>query len=472
MARVAFLQSFWFEFLGPMYISSYLKKHGHQVELFLSNGSTERLVSEVLAYDPQIIAFSCTSGSHQWASVIAGEIQKKRKEILSVMGGPHPTFYPEAIHQPHIDVIVQGEGEEAMLDIVEAVVAGQSIDSIANTIHLKDGKMVINPVRSLIDELDVLPPPDRSLYYKYTYLRKNPNKHVITGRGCPFQCTFCCNKAYKELYAGKGKVVRRHSVARVIDDIRELRDRYGLSTVRFDDEVFILSPRWIGEFLECYEREIHLPFSCLLRADLLTKELGRALKNAGCYIAYFGIESGNDALRNEVLKKKVTREHILNTAAILRECGIKSGTFNMLGLPGESLDNAFETVTLNQEIRADLPWCSVLQPYPRTELEEIAVRQGYIDRETTHVEALSNSYFNRSIIKNPHARELENLQKFFFIVVKFPRLTKLVRRLIFIKPNIVFDMVFQVTYAYRYIKTYRISLVRIVLTALKMKGHF
>lgn len=469
MAKIAFIQNFWFEFLGPMYISSFLKTHDHDVELFMCD-DISKTVTEVFKYDPDVLAFSCSSGSHQWVSSISGAI-KKRKDIIAVMGGPHATFYPEAILQEHVDILVRGEGEETMLEMVETLERGEDYSQIQNLVFNQNGSIVQNPVRPLIEDLDSLPSPDRTLYYKYDYLRTNPNKHFITGRGCPYHCAFCCNKSYKELYNKKGKLVRRHSIERVINDIEELRDRYGFKALRFDDEVFILSPDWLSEFLDTYATRIGIPFSCLIRADLLNEDMAKRLKNAGCYIAYFGIESGNDSLRNKVLKKRVTREDIIRTAHLLKSVGIKSGTFNMLGLPGETIENAFETITLNQEIKADYPWCSILQPYPKTELETEAIRDGYLD-EASNANTFSSSYFNKSVFNNKSTEQLENLHKFFYLAVKYPALQPVIRRLIQMKSNFLFDFIFQITYAYRYIKTYRISWLRLVTYAFKMKNHF
>ncbi|MBN2385035.1 B12-binding domain-containing radical SAM protein [bacterium] len=469
MAKVAFVQNFWFEFLGPMYLSSYLKAHGHQVELFMSD-RIDTCVSEVEAFDPNIIAFSCSSGSHQFASHFAAAF-KARRSVYAVMGGPHATFYPAAVKQDQIDLLVRGEGEEAILELVEALEQGRDYRQIRNLVYREGEQIVQNPVRPLIEDLDSLPSPDRGLYYKYKYLRNNPNKHFITGRGCPYQCTFCCNKSYKTLYHGLGKMVRRHSVERAIGDIVALHRDYGFSALRFDDEVFILSPDWLSTFLECYTEQVHIPFSCLIRADLLKEDMARLLKRAGCYIAYFGIESGNEHLRNEILKKRVTRADIVTTAKLLEQFGIKSGTFNMLGIPGETVEMAFETVKLNQEIRADYPWCSIVQPYPDTELEKIALDMGCL-HQAGSIDTFSSSYFNKSVIDNPFSEQLENLHKFFYVLVKFPLLEPFIRRLIKMRSNILFDFIFQITYAYRYIKTYRISWIRLATYALKMKSHF
>jgi len=156
MAKVAFIQSFWFEFLGPMYISAYLKAHHHHVELFMGDARTH-VVDDVLAYKPDIIAFSVTSGDHHWISPVARAIKKKR-DVVSVMGGPHATYYPEAIKQDGIDLLVRGEGEETALELIKALENGRDVKKIKNVVYLEENEPFINPLRPLIENLDCLSP--------------------------------------------------------------------------------------------------------------------------------------------------------------------------------------------------------------------------------------------------------------------------------------------------------------------------
>ncbi|MBN2054043.1 B12-binding domain-containing radical SAM protein [bacterium] len=470
MARVLFLQNFWFEFLGTMYLSAILKQDGHQVDLFIEGGESD-LMASVAAFKPDLVGMYCTTGDHIWALRTAARV-KTVSGARIILGGPHPTFFPEIIEDTHIDYVCRGEGEEAVRELARALDGGLPDSAIRGLWTKSDGTVHRNELAPPLRDLDELPLPDRDIYYKrYELLRENPSKHFITGRGCPFTCSFCCNKAYNELYRNCGPIVRRHAPERVITEILAVADKYPLKSVRFDDEVFLLKPSWILAFLEMYRQRVNIPFTCLIRADLTTEENISAMSRAGCYAAYFGIESGNDRLRQEVLKKTITRDAIMRTAHYLHKYGIAIGTFNMLGIPGETLDEAMETVAINQRIRTEYPWASIVQPYPRTELLEIARERGVLE-EDLRPEDFSASYFNRSVIKNPQQDQLINLHRLFYIAVKAPPLLPMIRLLIMLPPNKLFDLLFSASFGYRYIKTYRVPVLRLLKAARYLKDRF
>ncbi len=474
MARIAFLQNFWFEFLGPMYISSVLKEAGHEVRLFIGS-DPKSLVRQCADFKPQVAAFSVSSGSQAFAYRVGSAFQEAFGSF-TIMGGPHPTFYPDAVKPKGIDAICKGEGEMAMRDLAEAIDHGLGNGAVAGIPNLwvKQGQEIVrNDVRPLIDDLDAIPPPDRSLYYsRYPFLRDNPNKHFITARGCPYDCTFCSNKGWNDMYAGKGAVLRHPSVSRVVDEIVDVRDRFGIRTVRFDDDVFTLDKRYIRELLSQYKEQVRLPFTCLVRADNTDEEIASLLASAGCHMVYFGIESGDAKLREEILKKGVSDEQIVEAGRLFHRQRIRIGTFNMLGIPGETLADAEKTVKLNQTIKTDYPWCSVLQPYPDTDVERFARDKGYLAPDVCP-DDFGTSYFNRSIIaNNQDGRALENLHKLFFLAVKVPSLWPIIRRLVRLPKNPLFDAVFRLTYGYRYIKTYRISVPRLLQTAWRLRRQF
>jgi anaerobic magnesium-protoporphyrin IX monomethyl ester cyclase len=471
MARVLFLQNFWFEFLGTMYLSAVLKQDGHACDLLIEGGEKDFL-GAIRACEPDLIGFYCTTGAHLWATETAARIKRELPGVRIALGGPHPTYFPDVVEHPAIDFVCRGEGEMAMRELARRLSAGEPCNDIPNLWAKSDGQVHRNPVGMLLRDLDALPYPDRALYYRrYRLLRDSPNKHFITGRGCPYSCSFCCNKAYNELYRGSGPVVRRLSPQRVLDEINSVAAEYPLKAVRFDDEVFLLKPSWLKEFLAEYRRQVGIPFTCLIRADLADAQRVRWLREAGCYAAYFGIESGDECLRNRVLGKRISRDEILSTAAALRREGISIGTFNMVGIPGETLEQAYETVRLNQLVRTDLPWCSIVQPYPATELLDYAVAEGYIEPGMA-AESFCQSYFNRSVVKNRDTNELVNLHKFFYIAVKAPWLFPLIRLLVKLPPNRLFDWVFSATFAYRYMKTYRVPFLRLLRAAVFLKDNY
>jgi radical SAM superfamily enzyme YgiQ (UPF0313 family) len=439
MARIAFAQNILFEYLGLMYISSWLKSNGHECEMFIKLGSDESLAKDIIRYSPQVVAFPCLTGSHSWCLSLAKILKEKNPKLMTLFGGPHPTFYPGIINEPEVDVICRGEGEYALLDLANSLDKKENPSLTAN-LWVKDIDVVTqNEVRPLIPDLDKMPFPDRQLYYrKYPFLNIS-RKTFLTSRGCPYKCSFCFNHILQKIYQSKGTYLRRRTVKNVIEEINGVKRKYGLRTVYFQDDTFVLSRDWVMAFLEVYKKEVNLPFICLIRADLTDEKLIGALKGAGCVKVYFGIESGDRELRNSLLQKNITDEMIIQTAGWLKKYRIGFRTYNMIGLPGETLNQAFKTVDLNVRIKTDYPWCSVYQPYPETELGAYALEQGMLN---CSCDKIRPSFFKDSILRSPWKKELLNLQKLFFYAVKFPRLKNLIKKAITFPPNFLFDLLF------------------------------
>jgi radical SAM superfamily enzyme YgiQ (UPF0313 family) len=184
---------------------------------------------------------------------------------------------------------------------------------------------------------------------------------------------------------------------------------------------------------------------CLVRPDQLEEESVAALQRAGLRNAFFGIESGDEHVRNEILKKSVKDSCIYRAARLLRKYGIRFRTYNMVGLPGETLEQALRTVEINVAIRTDFPWCSLFQPFPGTELAEYAYELGLLTEAPEDFACAS--FFQDTALKSPTATELVNLQRLFYFAVRFPQLLPFIRRLIRLKPNPVFDVLFLLGYA-------------------------
>ncbi len=469
MARIAFVQNIAFEYLGFMYLSAVLKKHGHEVDVFISGSNEDKTLKEIEDFSPDLIGFSCTTGIHKWGLKFADKI-KKRISCRIIFGGPHATYFPEIIKEPSVDIICRGEGEDAVLDIANKIDKREDISDTMNCWFKINETIIKNEQRHLIENLDELPFPDRELYKKkYPYLNRS-QKVFMAGRGCPFDCTFCFNHAHMKLYKGKGKIVRYRSVDNFIDEIKTVRKQYGMKTVYMQDDTFILNKKWVAEFSEKYKKEVDLPFVCLIRADLADEEIIRMLSEAGCKNAFFGIEAGSEEIRNTILKKKLSDADIKKTAALLKKYGIKFRTYNMLGLPGETLKDAFRTVSLNAEIKTDYPWCAIFHPFPGTELAEYARQKGLLD---SSFDSASPSFFKDSIIKSEYKRSLINLQKLFFYGVRFPMLTPLIKKAIRLKPNILFDFAFLAGYAWCYLKSENLTIKEMLSVGVRnVRGFF
>ncbi|MBN1297897.1 B12-binding domain-containing radical SAM protein [bacterium] len=438
-----------------MYLSALARQAGHEVRLVIEDARPNN--KAIRAFDPDIIAFSVTTGTHIWALERATELKQTGRAII-VMGGPHATYYPEVILHPALDIIFRGESEYPFLTFLDRLDHRIDWFDIPNT-WVKDGPTLIrNALSDLIENLDDLPPPDRTVYYDpYPYFRNNENKAFISGRGCPFSCTYCSIAGLRELYRGKGRFVRFHSPERVIQEIVEVRDRYGLRTVIFQDDTFIIGNDRLENLLSLYARHVKLPFVCHIRADLLTRNIARDLKTAGCHSVDFGVESGDERLRADVLGKPITDEQLLTAAGYLHDAGIPFRTTNMFGLPGETIDQAWHTVKLNQVLGTRFPSSSIYQPYPRTALGDRVIETGLAGKDYS-VDSIGSTFFRTSLLDGKDKNSFINLQKLFWPAVRFPSINRIIRKMILLRPNPVYEFIFLLCYAINYALSERVSL--------------
>jgi len=292
--------------------------------------------------------------------------------------------------------------------------------------------------------LDELPFPDRELYYKYKFLRDMPMKRFISSMGCPYPCTFCHEPVIRDLYRKdtKSEYVRRKSVARTIAEIKYIADRYPLNHVHFSDDLFFIrnSYQWLEEFAEHYAREIGIPFNCNIRYDSVNQVAADLLEKAHCYGAAVGLESGNETIREIVIKKRSKNDHIVEGARLLREKRIKVLTTNMIGLPGETLDNALETVELNMRLKSDYVRANTFLLFPGLPLVEYARSNGYVDKDFDIDKQVATS--QDITLKTPYAREFRNIASLFWLMVKCPpSWLPFLRRVVSLPDNILFRLI-------------------------------
>lgn len=436
-----------YEPLGLLYLSSTLRQAGHQVRLAIA--ADEDPVAIAREWQPGVVGYSVYTGSQTYYRDLNLRIKEVLPGVVSVFGGPHPTYFPDFIEEPGVDAVCLGEGEGAILDLVNAVEAGRPLTGIENWWFKRNGSIERNPLRPLEVNLDRLPFPDRELIYeKDSFTRESGIKHFITSRGCPYNCTYCFNHALAALYRGKGKRLRQMSVDKVIEEVGWVQKRYPVQFVVFLDDLFILSTEWLRELAARFPQEIGLPFFCNVRANLVTEDKIALLKQAGCTSVGMGVETGNAQLRNEILKRSLSDEQIIGASRLLRQAGIQLVTTNMLGLPGGTLADDFETLALNHACRPAYANAFLYQPYPRTELGEYARQHGFVEGS---LDEIDDSAWERSVLRfsSPEEkRQIENFNKLFALAVEWPWLTGLVRRLIKLPPNPLFRLAFKLWKGY------------------------
>lgn len=412
--KVVFVQRELEDKLGPMTLVAYLKQQGFDTKIIID---PLKHLDELKRINPEFVALSVLSSSVTWTLKTCREIKKVLPYTRILLGGPHPTYFPEVVLEPEIDLICKGEGEKSMIQMLKLY--DGTMASIANipNFWVKDGdKVTKNELGNLLDndELTALPPIDRSLYAEYKALRNNPHKKIWTSRGCPYSCSFCFNNAYNEMYKGKGKTVRQRSVDSVMHELRELK-KYGWRTLEITDDLFLVNRDWVLEFCEKYEKEIRLPFTCFATANMIKEDVVKSLKSAGCSVISFGIESGVQEIRFKAHLKPITNVNIYKAAEVMHRHKLPFLTFNMVGLPDETYDDIFETVKINQEIETPYPWCSIVTPYPGTKIAEYMKEKANINLNRP----FHYSYFEESILDDEGKRKMfSNAQKLFAYAVK------------------------------------------------------
>lgn len=436
------------QYPGIMLISSLLQQHGYRVEVV--DAVFDEVAAKLEGEDQAVlVAYSSSTVFIRHYLDLNLRLKERFPSITSVFGGPHPTYFPDMVTERGVDAVCVGEGEYAMLEFVQKFSRGESIHNIANWWVKDKNGIHRNPPRELVDDLDELPLPDHELF-RNAIPGKVSQAIVITSRGCPYNCSYCYNHIFRKIYRGKGRMLRRRSVANVMAELRSLK-KQGYDFIRFMDDLFILSPDWVREFSENYRREIGLPFSCLVRANYVTEEIMRLLKEAGCFKVAMGVEAGDERVRNEILKRSMSQDEILSAAKIVRQSGIRLVTQNIIGIPGGSLEADWETVRLNTRCRPNYASVSLLNPFPQTGIHEYAKAHGFLEeRADADIESsLGFGTTSKLRFENPdHKRQLENLQKFFFLAVKLPWLQPVFKRMIKLPSNKFYDIMYLVMVNY------------------------
>ncbi len=367
---------------GIASLAAVLRRAGHAAELYhlTSPVGRDEFQENLRRHDPDLMGFVTMTREYPqvkeyvlWA--------KDAVDVPVISGSYHPTTIPEeVIATEGVDMLCRGEGEEALLELVRRMDAGEDY-SATESIWVKQGDQVFrNPVRPLIEDIDALPLPEFSVFDFSRLLSTRINTGVvILSRGCPYSCTYCSNKRMRDIYPNKSRYSRFHSPEYSIEYLRKLKAAYpGVKYLNFRDDILPWKGGWLESFSELYRKEIALPFICNYRANLVTPEIVRLLRRAGCYQMFFGVESGNDHIRNQVLNRHMSRDKIVEAFQACHEAGIKTVAYNMVGIPYEDKAAVLDTIKLNAEIRADHSLSPIYYPYPDTVLFETAVKEGWV----------------------------------------------------------------------------------------------
>ncbi len=439
MARVAFIVTTCHEFEGVKVLSSVLKAKGHKTDCFITAEEPD-FHNVVQAWGPDVIGIYATTGQETWAARHVSAWRRALPHLKVVVGGPHPSFDYEILEDSeYCDAIIKAEAEYAMLDLVTAWESNASIQDIPNVGYLRDGLPWMNPIRPVINDLDSLPFPDVDIFYKYKFLRDKRVMQVHASRGCQNSCTYCSvGLMKKEWISGKKgeKFNRTKSVDYLCEEMNDILARYpNFRMVNFGDAALNMESGWVQEFAEKWPERVGLPFACNININYLDEDDIEAMARAGCTSVQFGLESGSEEVRLRVYKKGYTDKVVYGIPKLLRKHKITYRTNNIMGSPAETLEDMFNTVRTNRAIKPN--GCTVLiyRPFKSTELGREDFAAGRVDKDKD----IGPSIQYDSQMKREDVTEVVNLQKLFNVAVYLPFGLPLVKSLIRLPRNPVFD---------------------------------
>ncbi|HEY3403574.1 MAG TPA: radical SAM protein [Ohtaekwangia sp.] len=355
--------------LGLLYIAAYLDKHSIQNTVFDTTFSSKKKFREhVLATQPWVLGMYVNLMTKLNVLETIQFIRENLPNTKIILGGPEVTHSAENFLRYGAHYIVIGEGEETTLELIEALRHDpEKIQSIPGIAFLKDEEFIKTTGREKIKDLDELCIPAREKIDLNLYLtawKKHHGKNAIsvsTMRGCPYTCKWCSRAVY-------GLSYRRRSPEKVAEELELIQQKYNPDSLWFVDDVFTISHKWLTAFRdELQKRHIQIPYECITRADRLNEDVVKMLKETGCFRVWIGAESGSQKVI-DLMDRRVDVNQVRDMIRLVRRYDIESGTFIMLGYPGETEEDIEETIHHLKESNPDHFTITVAYPIKGTEL--------------------------------------------------------------------------------------------------------
>lgn len=445
-----------------MYLAAVLQKNGYTVEIldaFMAGAEFEekngeavtiglpfqKIKQEIQDRKPDIVGIAGPFTSQIGHAIQTSRAAKEANpNIVTVVGGPHVTLVPKEFLQeaPSVDIAVAGEGEYAMLEIAQHFEGKKTLDEIKGIAYRQNGVVKVNERRPFIENLDELPYPAYDLVDMELYLgpskigyRSFQNRAIsmVTSRGCPFNCCFCS----VHLHMGKG--FRAHSAKYVLDHIQYVVDKYKVKNIFFEDDNLTLDLKRFEEICDgIIERRIKIGWETPngVRADRLTPELLKKMKQSGCKSVFVGVESGDQQILDKVVCKSLDLNRVVEFAKNAQEIGLKTGAFYIIGFPGETKQNMQRTVDFALDLKRKYDVGMHLfaaTPSYGTRLFEECKEKGYLPadltwnsfaqaRQARGLSMITTKEFTPAEVKEIAAKALADYKRIHLVnLVKHPR---------------------------------------------------
>jgi len=372
--------------LGTLYVAAVLRQAGHEV-IFVNGAfmTHEQLMKEIRTFDPQFIGIYSTTFGWNKAKKTATDLREILGDVFICTGGPYPIAVQEKCLEEAgslFDAVVTGEGEYTCVEIVDRLAAGRDLDGVAGTVYRSGDRVVKNPPRPLMEDLDALPFPARDLLgdaMRYipppaTYKRK-PVAVLMTSRGCNRRCIYCF-----QIDKHREKGIRFRSVENVLQEIEHCL-AMGYREIKFIDDTLAADyARAMQIAREIKQRKLEFTWFASACVNQVDKPLLQAFRDAGCWAILFGAESGVQKNLNAI-RKGTTLDQIRNAVHAAKEVGIRVSTPFLFGIPGETYEEGLQTIDFALDLNPDIANFHAITPFPGTHLYDNLDQYGTISEE-------------------------------------------------------------------------------------------
>ncbi len=358
--------------LGIAYMAAVLEENNIDVNIIDASAEDmtfEELGEELKTRKPDLIAITALTPTIGRALESAEITKKVLPNSKVIMGGYHPTFnYEETLNDENVDIIIRGEGEYIMLDLVQTLENNGDLENVKGIVFEKENEnnekvIVVTPERPPVVDLDSIPFPALHLLPmdKYELLNMTTDMTtMITSRGCPMQCSFCSSSALH------GTLMRTRSITNIVDEMEHLINNYNINTIAFMDDTFTINKQRVIDLCdEIKKRNIKVWWGCTSRVDTLDEELLQKMKDAGCITIFMGVESA-DQQSLDLMNKNITINKIEMAFKKSKDIGIRTIASVVLGMPGDTKENMKKTVQFVKKLNPSYAVYSLATPYPGT----------------------------------------------------------------------------------------------------------
>ena len=411
--------------MGLGNISACLKSKGHDVVLFDTYYDPDDfIVKKIKKYKPRLIGISTT----EIHSKHAFEIAQKIKDVINIpiiFGGVFPTICPdECLNNKNVDMVLVGEGEHALNDLLSYNFAGR----VCGVWRKNNGSIERNGT-AIVPQVENLPWVDYSIFRKNSItpvgnFGDGPKSRffIWTGRGCAYDCSYCCNSLLKKVLGNK---IRYREINDVIEEMKILANNYNFDEFFFTDENFLYDYERVREFCNDYvESGINKPFGFLSRPDMINhsnENIIRLLQKSRCIRIHMGIETGNEHLRMKYLNRNISDDEIIEAFKLCKKYKIKTGSFNIIGFPFETMEDIQKTYDLNVKCEADYVCFSLFYPFKGTVLRDFCEKEDYLLSKSKEIK----SYFDGTIIKCDYISQKNIVKLIEYLQKNYPKTIKL-----------------------------------------------